>query len=77
MKARTFTTPPKLGIKLSYLAEELECSTDTLLRNIKRHPSDRLYLKAFKISPQEYRVNWEDLVDFINRNYVGAQIQVA
>lgn len=68
--------PPKLGIKLSYLAEELECSVDTLLKNAKRPEDHRLYLRTFKVSEKEYRVNWEDAVDFINRNYVGASIQV-
>lgn len=76
-ESHTITVPQKLGIKLSYLAEQLDCSTETLLKNIKRKPSERLYLRAFKISTYEYRVNWEDVVDFISRNYVWAEIKLS
>lgn len=76
MATRQIAVPPKLGIKLSYLAEQLDCSSAVLLDNIKRDPSHRLYLKAFKIASREYRVNWEDAVDFIERNFVGAVVDV-
>ncbi|MEJ8803165.1 hypothetical protein [Pontibacter sp. H249] len=71
---KTVSIPPQLGIKPSYLAEQLDCSTETILRNIKRDPSERLYLRAFKVSTYEYRINWEDAIDFISRNYVGVEI---
>jgi len=73
---KTVAIPPQLGIKLSYLAEQLDCTSETLINNIKRDPSHRLYLRAFKIGPKEYRVNWSDAVDFIERNYVGVQIDL-
>lgn len=73
---KTVAIPPQLGIKLSYLAEQLDCTNETLLNNIKRDPSHRLYLRAFKIGPKEYRVNWEDAVDWINRNTVGVIINL-
>ncbi|PRY10321.1 hypothetical protein CLV24_11449 [Pontibacter ummariensis] len=73
---KTISVPQQLGIKLSYLAEQLDCTNETLLNNIKRDPKHRLYLKAFKIGPKEYRVNWEDAVDFIRRNTVGVEINL-
>jgi hypothetical protein len=76
METRTIKIPQLLGIPLSEIARELSCTNETLIINIKRHPSERLYLKAFKISQREYRVYWEDVVDFIERNYVGAKIQL-
>lgn len=74
---RTISVPQKLGLTLSQIAEELQLTNETLLNNIKRDPSHRLYLKAFKVGPKEYRVYWEDLVDFIHRNYVGAEVRIA
>ncbi|WP_147294319.1 hypothetical protein [Pontibacter diazotrophicus] len=67
--------PQRLGLTLRQIGEELQITNQTILANIKRDPSHRLYLKAFKVAPKEYRVYWEDLVDFINRNYVGAEIK--
>ncbi|MFD3002619.1 hypothetical protein ACFS7Z_19770 [Pontibacter toksunensis] len=72
---RTIKVPQRLGLTLNQIGEELQLTNQTLLVNIKRAPSHRLYLKAYKVGPKEYRVYWEDLVDFIERNYVGAEIK--
>lgn len=71
---RKIAIPPKLGIKLSYLAEELECSVATLKRNIHLPKEHRRHLAAFKISENEWRVNWEDVADWIARNRNDVEI---
>ncbi|WP_262888760.1 hypothetical protein [Pontibacter pamirensis] len=36
---RIIKVPQKLGLTLRQIREELNCSNETLLKNIKRHPA--------------------------------------
>lgn len=67
--------PQRLGLTLSQIGEELQLTNQTLLVNIKLDPSHRLYLKALKVAPKESLVYWKNLVDFIERDYEGAEIK--
>ncbi|MCJ8165472.1 helix-turn-helix domain-containing protein [Pontibacter sp. E15-1] len=74
-RLKEVTIVPKLGISPKEVADTLSLSKDTVMRNIHRDPSDPLYLPAFRVNERDYRIYYEDLIDFIRRNYVGTDIR--
>jgi len=66
---------PKLGLSPVEVAEAIGASRDTVLRSIKRPATDPLHLPAYRINERDYRIYYQDLVDWIKRNYVGTHIR--
>jgi len=71
---RQVTIVPKIGHTPQEVAEAMGTSKDTILRNIHRPEDDPLRLPAYRINDRDYRIYYQDLLDWIARNYVGARV---
>ena len=76
---KEITIVPKIGLTIKEVAESMGVSTRTLHRHIQLPEDDPRHLAAYRIGTGEkdskHRIYYQDVVDYIYRNYVGANIR--
>lgn len=75
-RLKEITIVPRIGLSPNEVAETLGVSKDTVIRNIHRPEGDSLRMPAFRVNERDYRIFYQDLMDWCKANLVGAEFTI-